>query len=373
MRVVKQVAADRLLRLPIAGLFASALFLLVQWLQPPEALTFVSGGLAPDRLNSIAQHDLSGGGPSVHAASAVAMPGGRLFAVWFEGSAEAQPDVALYASRFDGKDWSTPKLLLDRARLETLTGRLHSVIGNPALYLDANGRVHLFVTSPQFGGWASSSIEHLVSDDGGASFRAMGWPRLSPILNTSVLSRFSAAGTEGGGFVLPAYMEFKHVRPYLLRYHSAQRFMRPVPVPDGGGLLQPGITTNGTGGAIATFRALPEREQLAWWSELKAGAAEWTTPITADIANFGTGIAILPAAPDGFWLAVNSRKDSRASLDLVRVGPDFATRERMAVTGPEDGPDNTYALLILDDLGQMHLFHTRNRQSIAHHIYRASP
>jgi len=43
-----------------------------------------------------------------HASTVAALPGNRLIAAWFGGTAEKNPDTAIWVSRFDGAAWSAP-------------------------------------------------------------------------------------------------------------------------------------------------------------------------------------------------------------------------------------------------------------------------
>ena len=57
----------------------------------------------------------------VHCATITEIAGGRLLAVWFEGSQECEPDVALFGSTWDPKSkrWSPARLITDAGRTQS--------------------------------------------------------------------------------------------------------------------------------------------------------------------------------------------------------------------------------------------------------------
>lgn len=96
---------------------------------------------------------------SVHASSFLFTKDGRVFAVWFQGSAEGNPDVCIWSAQRAGGRWSEP------VRLTADDGVPH---WNPVPHLFPDGRICVFYKKGiDPGCWRTEVIE---SSDGGLTF-----------------------------------------------------------------------------------------------------------------------------------------------------------------------------------------------------------
>ena len=171
--------------------------------------------------------------------------------LYFAGSREGASDVCIYQSFFSppkieaksnnksstkhlrenlqknpqkdlAKDngWSEPRAILCPQDLSKMAGKFIKKLGNPVSFIDAKGRVHLFVVGVSMGGWATSKIYWAMFDRELSSLNFVRELHLSPILNLSHLVRNPAMILDNGGFVLPIYNEFAQKYPLLLEINS---------------------------------------------------------------------------------------------------------------------------------------------------------
>lgn len=86
---------------------------------PPSRIRVVAetNRLLSDRQAEILTVSTSCPAPSVHSASAVELPDGRIRAFWFGGSREGAADVAIWSAEFAGGAWQPARVVLDRATL----------------------------------------------------------------------------------------------------------------------------------------------------------------------------------------------------------------------------------------------------------------
>lgn len=167
--------------------------------------------------------------------------------LYFAGSREGASDVCIYQSFFSppkpyakssdksrtkhlsenpqkdlakDKGWSEPRAILCPNDLSKMAGKFIKKLGNPVSFIDAKGRVHLFVVGVSMGGWATSKIYWAVFDRELSSLNFVRELHLSPILNLSHLVRNPAMILDNGGFVLPIYNEFAQKYPLLLEING---------------------------------------------------------------------------------------------------------------------------------------------------------
>ncbi|HEY6721711.1 MAG TPA: exo-alpha-sialidase, partial [Burkholderiales bacterium] len=109
---------------------------------------------------------------SVHSATAVEIPGGKLRAFWYGGSREGASDVSIYTSVYAPQQgiWSPERVVVSRESAQRHLRRYVRKLGNPVVGRDRGGRLCLFFVSVSVGGWAGSAINLMVSDDEGETW-----------------------------------------------------------------------------------------------------------------------------------------------------------------------------------------------------------
>ena len=336
----------------------------------PQQLIATPGetGLLP--AQSITREEV----PEVHAACAVELPDGSLRAAWYGGTREGAKDVSIWSSRWDPgtESWSQPAVALERLWLEKATGRNLRKLGTPVLHHSAAGGLELFVVGVSMGGWAGSSLYHLQSDDGGATFSNPKRLVTSPFLNISTLVKGAVLDTEDGGLVVPAYHEFAVNYPVLVRLDAERSVVGLESLRQARKLIQPWVITPPEGREIF-FRDTGETATLHTLTGHGVHAMNIPNPdsaVTALRVEAGTLLACndLPYGPDDPSLGRN-----RLSL-YFRAKGTAEWKHLREVEGPETPkkpgePEHgtfSYPWLMQAGDGTIHLFYTWNRKQIRH-------
>jgi predicted neuraminidase len=325
------------------------------------------------KLHSRGQIPMPANTPAAHASSLLAMPPGHpatLMAFWFAGSRESAPDVQIAASQFNRatQQWSPARFVVDRRLGRYRLGFSLRRLGNPVAWLDAQGRVHLFVVATGLGGWAAGRIMHLVQANEGSefdqlAFRPVRVMPLSWLWKTSHLVRAMPLALEDGGMVLPVYFELGIKYPVALRFDASGEFLGMVRISRRGHLLQPALLARTSNDWLALMRDNSEERKIGVSRTGDAGAS-WTDLPDLALDNPDASVAALALQPDQMVLAHNSLPDSRSVLDLSvsRDGlnwPVTQTLER------RDAPSEfSYPALVWAD-GSLWVSYTDQRRAIA--------
>lgn len=331
---------------------------------------------APERSFTLTQRAATtiptpAGMPAAHASALAALPNGELLACWWAGQRESAPDVRLYAARFRDGRWSAPHMVADR---ESLGRALHlgvRRIGNPALWVAPDGRVHLYTVATGLGGWAAARVAQLVSSDGGQSFAVTRLLPLTPLWNTSVLVRTRPVGLADGGWLLPAYFELGNKYPMVISFDAKgePRWVRRVGTARTS--LQPALMPLPGNGLRAMMRDYGPQRRAQQAVSHDAGLS-WQDEPAAAIANNDNSLAGLQLAGGGYvllhndtvagggsprqWLRLSTSTDAQTWVSELDV--------RRGVKGDE------FSYPSLVQIGeQLHVTYTQQRSAIAHHVY----
>lgn len=263
--------------------------------------------------------------PAAHASSLLPMPShdpNVLLAFWFAGTRESAHDVGIVVSGFDRatQQWGPARFVVERHELGRQLGFAVRRLGNPVAWLDAQGRVHLFVVATGLGGWAASRIVQLRQKQAGPLAPQGLWEvaRVLPLSwwwNTSFLVRTKPLALQDGGMVLPVYFELGLKYPVALRFDAQGAFLGMVRMSTRKHVLQPG------------FLAYSERHWLALMRDQRPGGRvtavqtldggqHWQDMPDLALVNPDASVATLALAPGQMWLAHNSSAHSRRVLDL---------------------------------------------------------
>lgn len=326
---------SRLLRL-LCALVLAVLAMAAEWalrpVGPVPARAVVHAAAAPvavdvTRLHKVAQGDLPmpAGAAAAHASSLLVMPPGgpsALTVFWFSGERESGPGVQIAASQWDRsmQAWSAPHIVANRHVLGAQLGHGVRRLGNPVAWMDADGRIHLFVVATGWGGWAASRILHLRQSSHSLNLDALEFSPvrvlpLSWLWNTSHLVRNTPLPLADGGMVLPVHFELGWKYPVALRFDARGGFQGMVRMSARKHLLQPTLlaqspdhwigllrdeSANGKVGAVAT----------------DDGGQHWRDLPDLALDNPDASVGGMALGAGQMVLAHNSSPGSRARLDL---------------------------------------------------------
>ena len=145
-------------------------------------------------------------GVSSHAASLAELADGAIACAWYSGSREAAPDSVIYLSLYRNGRWSVPGQIASPGQTQNDTRRFVKIVGNPVLFADNEGRLHLWYVS-SIGGWSASAVNHRSSTDNGQTWSKAARLVTAPFFNLSTLVRMPPLLLAGGQFLLPTYHE----------------------------------------------------------------------------------------------------------------------------------------------------------------------
>lgn len=287
--------------------------------------------------------------PAAHASTLVAMPADHadtLLAFWFAGTRESGADVGIAASGFGrtSQQWRAARFVVKREDMGRQLGFGVRRLGNPVAWLDAGGRVHLFVVATGLGGWAASRIVHLrqVAQANGSAAPAGVGPEalefevlralpMSWLWNTSHLVRAAPLPLHDGGMLLPVHFELGIKYPVAVRFDAQGDFKGMVRMSARTHVLQPTVLAQDATHWLALMRDQRPSGRITVASTHDAGQT-WQDEPDLALTNPDASVAGLALAPGHFLLAHNSSPTSRNVLDLSQsqAGKTWTLSHRLA-------------------------------------------
>ena len=357
-------------RWPALLAFLLALAAASPWLRPLPAPRFIvpeSPPSLPHRGTSEPRAQLlPNPAESAHSVSLAELGSGSIAAVWFAGSREGAADVSIHFSTFDGANWTNPQAIVLRKRVQQDSSRLVRKLGNPVLWRDPAGILHLWFVSVGFGGWAGSAINHSRSTDGGLTLSAATRLVTSPFWNLSTLVHGAPVALMDGGIALPVYHEFIAKRPEWLRLDGKGDPVDKQRLPDAARSLQPAVAALDGNRALALLRDASSSHRVRM-TRSNDGGAHWTAAAATELPNPDAGIALLRLHDGRLLLAYNPQEAKRTRLALAISGDEGQSWSPPRLIEQGDGEDEfSYPALLQGRNGTIHLAYTWQRQKIKH-------
>ena len=289
----------------------------------------------------------------VHAPSIAELADGRLLAVWFAGSREGAKDVEIHGAYFDPSrgEWSAdfsitgPKLTQQQSR------RYIRKVGNPVVTAGPDGQLWLFYVSVSVGGWSTSQINLIRSDDLGVTWSPAQRLISSPAFNLSTLVKGTPYHYQDGTLGLPAYHEFAAKFGEILRISAAGEVIGKTRLADGKYSLQPVLLIRDELQADAFMRyAGEEPPPRVLTLSTSDGGESWSPPQKLAIPNPNSALAGLRDEVR-MLLVLNNTEDERDRLSL-EISQDEGQSWHTAYLF-EDRSQYTKGRLSNDDFQQM--------------------
>ena len=311
------------------------------------------------------------GVPAAHASALVAMPAGNsaaLTAFWFAGDRESAPNVQIAASRFDRarQVWSPAQIVVNRHAMGAQLGFGLRRLGNPVAWVDARGRMHLFVVATGLGGWAASRVLHLRQTPGSSAsdlqFEPLRVLPLSWLWNLSYLVRTAPLPLADGGMVLPAYFELGAKTPVALRFDAQGEWLGMARISRRTHQLQPTLLATSATDWLALLRDTRPEGKIGI-AQTHDGGQTWRDAPDLPLDNPDAGIATLSVGAQHL-LVFNPSASSRQSLRLARSadGAQWATERDLEDGVP--GQEFSYPAMAWADRS-LWVSYTDQRKSIA--------
>ena len=311
------------------------------------------------------------GVPAAHASVLVAMPAGdsaSLTAFWFAGDRESAPNVQIAASRFDRarQAWGPAQIVVNRHAMGAQLGFGLRRLGNPVAWVDARGRMHLFVVATGWGGWAASRVLHLRQAPGSSAsdlqFEPLRVLPLSWLWNLSYLVRTAPLPLADGGMVLPAYFELGAKTPVALRFDAEGEWLGMARMSRRTHNLQPALLATSATDWLALLRDTRPNGKIGV-AQTHDGGQTWRDAPDLPLDNPDAGVASLSVGAQHL-LVFNPSTFSRQSLRLARSadGAHWATERDLEDGVP--GQEFSYPALAWADRS-LWVSYTDQRKSIA--------
>ena len=311
------------------------------------------------------------GVPAAHASVLVAMPAGdsaSLTAFWFAGDRESAPNVQIAASRFDRarQAWGPAQIVVNRHAMGAQLGFGLRRLGNPVAWVDARGRMHLFVVATGWGGWAASRVLHLRQTAGSSAselqFEPLRVLPLSWLWNLSYLVRTAPLPLADGGMVLPAYFELGAKTPVALRFDAEGEWLGMARMSRRTHNLQPALLATSATDWLALLRDTRPNGKIGV-AQTHDGGQTWIDAPDLPLDNPDAGIATLSVGAQHL-LVFNPSTSSRHSLRLARSadGAQWATERDLEDGVP--GQEFSYPAMAWADRS-LWVSYTDQRKSIA--------
>ncbi|MQA56827.1 sialidase family protein [Pseudomonas piscis] len=275
----------------------------------------------------------------VHSSSVTALPGGDLMAVWFAGSREGAADVQVRSARFDAKsgEWGAEQVLATRESTRSGTGRYIRKLGNPVIALAPDQRLWMFYVSVSVGGWATSAINAMVSDDLGRSWSAPRQLVTSPFFNVSTLVRAAPVFHADGAIGLPVYHEFMGKFAEYLYLSADGEVIDKIRISRGKHSLQPTIVPLDEWRAVAMLRYAGDTHHKVLASRTDDAGQTWSEPYPLQPSNPNSSLAAVGTDDQGLLVALNDLQDGRFKLSLY--GTDAGLSQWRPLVELDQSPD----------------------------------
>lgn len=315
--------------------------------------------------------------PAAHASTLLAMPAASpsvLMAFWFAGTRESAADVQIAASQFDrtAQTWSPARFVVNRHVLGDQLGFGVRRLGNPVAWVDAKGKIHLFVVATGLGGWAAGRIVHLRQSSERSDLQALSLDvvrvlPLSWLWNTSFLVRSAPLPLADGGMVLPVHFELGIKYPVALRFDAEGKFLGQVRISSRKHLLQPTLLPLSESHWLALMRDQRPAGKVAVAQTLDGGQS-WVDLPDLVLDNPDASVAGLALAPGRLFLAHNTSPNNRTALDLSSSSEGEAWSVAQALAHGAGSEEYSYpALAWADD--SLWVSYTDQRRNIAWHRF----
>ncbi len=267
------------------------------------------------------------GTQAAHASSLLPMPADSSAALslfWFSGERESGPMVQIAATQWDRAQgrWLEPRFVVNRHTMGDMLGHGLRRLGNPVAWMDAQGRMHLFVVATGWGGWAASRVLHLRQSSPSQGLQDLAFEPvrvlpLSWLWNTSFLVRNAAFPLQDGGMVLPVHFELGLKHPMAVRLDAQGEFLGTTRISARPYELQPTLLPQSLGEWVALMRdERPDGKITA--ARTRDGGAVWEDLPDLPQGNPDSAVAAFSLGPQQMLLAHNPTPEGRAKLDLSR-------------------------------------------------------
>ncbi|APC97025.1 exo-alpha-sialidase [Francisella frigiditurris] len=283
-------------------------------------------------------------------ASSIATLDNKLFVTWYSGSKETAPDtdIVLATAKKVNSKWqfSKPKIIMDRESYQSISKKYIHHLGNPSILSQGN-RLWLFFTTST-GGWVTSSLNVIYSDNDGKTWSKPKIVLTSPVFNYSTLTRGASINLNNGNFGLPVYKEFNNLTGRWLIFDKNGQLIDISEMTTNGVTLQPTVVPISNTHALAFYREMRSNKKKIYFNESFDGGANWSEGSFTELNNPDAGIAAIKIN-NGILLAYNDSTENRQNLSLAYKSNDSEKWENIYTFENKEKYDLSYPFLITNN------------------------
>ncbi|MGX2981672.1 exo-alpha-sialidase [Helicobacter sp. 23-1045] len=316
---------------------------------------------------------------SAHSSSLLDL-GEKIMAVYFAGSKEGASDVKIMSHFIDKQTLqsSPQRAILDAKMLSIMAQKFIKKLGNPVIFRDKNGRIHLFVVGVSLGGWATSKIYHLQFGENLQTLEFRSELKLGLLANFSHLVRTPPLLLENGGFMLPIYYELGAKYALVAFFDENANFTHAKRINALKNQLQPTIIALDSRKCLAFFRNHKAHKNASFLQECDDFGAKWSAPSATNLMGWDDSPVLVsyknPQNIRRILLLYNDGKmlengewlgNSRASLGLYLLSDfaNFSHLQNIDKTEQSYPHEVSYPSALIDK-NYLFIAYTHNRKNI---------
>ena len=311
---------------------------------------------------------------STHAAALALLPNGDIGAYWYGGTREGAKDVEIYSARYSHEtgEFSNTRPIIGREMLSEQLGRYIKKVGNMAAVLDSSNRLWLFFVSISVGGWAGSSLNYMVSSDGGETWSEAKRLVTSPFFNISTLVRATALEMTNGDLMIPVYHEFIGKFSELLIVDENGQVRGKRRISSGRHAIQPYVTPMSNDRAAIFMRSSSMEEPLVQFTVTDDAGQSFDPVRSTELLSLGNPVAATPLGDGRIWLLFNNDLGRRV-LSIALINADGSGAQ--PIVDLENGladPNRrifAYPTVVTSRDGLHHAAWTYDRKHIKHAVF----
>ncbi|WP_044247229.1 exo-alpha-sialidase [Francisella hispaniensis] len=242
----------------------------------------------------------------------------KLFITWYSGDQETAPNTKIMlatAEKVAGK-WHFDEIrsIIDRQKFQSILKKHIHHLGNPIIY--SQGKKLWLVFTSSSGGWTTSSLNIMYSNDLGKTWSQPKTILSSNILNFSTLTRGSAIELDNNRFAIPVYKEFNNLNGRWFIFNQNGELIFVSEMTNDGVNLQPTVVPLSKTHALALYRQMHSPIKKIYTNETADSGISWSKVKPTQLDNPDAGIAAIKIQ-NGILLAYNNATNSRADLSLA--------------------------------------------------------
>lgn len=309
-----------------------------------------------------------------HVSSLCPLDNNKMACTWYGGSREGASNVAIYFAIYDDemKNWTYPTVLVNRSKASKDLNRYIKKVGNSLIFNDTEGRLWLFYVSITYGGWSGTSINYMISLDGGKTWSKSRKMLLSPFLNLTNNVKNRGIHFDDGSFIIPVYHE-------LINKSSQLVWIRPVgdtaryeikKMTHERRAIQPSLLHEKGKEIVAFFRNVESKDRKYILTARSHDLGQtWSEIADTPLPNPDSGFDTIKLSNGDYIGVINNSFINRNNLTIVMSSNRGRTWKPLKILDKTPHEEFSYPSINRSSKGSYHITYTYKRKRIKHIIF----